>query len=586
MVFSKRIISIYTSLILFPIFVGIIVFTSHLQNRQINDAVRENELLLLQNNQIIDNAIDSFAQLESAANANEDFMFFLLNKTGDLSISEIEFLKKESKALSRLLLVVPNIYALRLFIDNDDIPESWPVIINSKRFDSSKLEKWEYNFVANFMGNFDQYMDKAVCLTKPLSYKGKKVGNIQLTMKMENFFPFLYEKKAENINSYVFKIENQKFIQITNDEINRINTPLTNDEIDILTYFYNDSKSTSNSFRIHTSNGSTIFSYHYNPRMDIVIFSAYNLKSLNHQFFLTKLLSTSLIIITGFLFFFVIRFATMRLMNRIFILMNGLKEVGKGNLDVKLKIDGNDEVAETQVAFNKMIEQLKLQIKQIEQEQELAADTEVKAMQNQINAHFLYNVLETIKMQAVLNDQDDIAESLTVLGKMMRYCLRWRVHKVSLQQEIDYVLSYVYILNLRNDYILNLEIVINQNYTNLEIPKMVLQPIIENAFIHAIEPFGKDATIKVFTKVDQEKNILYLCVKDFGPGIPTDKLEGIKSYLQDTTFERTTKGSIGLKNIQQRLEMFYGSNYKIQIESEIGKGTLICIPVPLEDSEE
>ena len=76
---------------------------------------------------------------------------------------------------------------------------------------------------------------------------------------------------------------------------------------------------------------------------------------------------------------------------------------------------------------------------------------------------------------------------------------------------------------------------------------------------------------------------MYLCIKDFGPGIPEDKIESIKNYLQDATFERTTKGSIGIKNIQQRLEMFYGEDYKIQIESELGKGTLICIPVPLQE---
>lgn len=583
MVFSKRIIFIYTTLILFPIFLGIIAFTSNQQRTQIENVKQENELISQENAQKINNFIDSFAQLESAANANDDFMLFLLNRDSELSISEIDTLKKESKVLSRLLLVIPNIYALRLFIDNDNIPESWPVIINSSRFDTSSINKWEFNFVADFMGHFNQYMDKSVCLTKPFIYKGNRIGDIQISMKMEDFFSFAYKKTAPNINNYIFKVENQKLIPITNDKINAINTPLTQSEIDLLSLFYNDNKTHSSSFKIHTSEGQTIFSYEYIPRMGIVIFTGFNLTKLNHHFLWSKCLATLLLIITGVLFFFVIRFATMRLMNRVFVLMSGLKEVGKGNLDVQLKVDGDDEVAETQIAFNKMIEQLKLQIKQIEQEQELAADTEVKAMQNQINAHFLYNVLETIKMQAVLNDQEDIAESLTVLGKMMRYCLRWRIHKVPLQQEVDYVLSYVYILNLRNDYIINLEILINQNYMNLEVPKMILQPIIENAFVHAIEPFGKDATIKVFTRVDTEKNILYLCIKDFGPGIPEDKIESIKNYLQDATFERTTKGSIGIKNIQQRLEMFYGEDYKIQIESELGKGTLICIPVPLQE---
>ena len=109
MVFSKRIIFIYTTLILFPIFLGIIAFTSNQQRTQIENVKQENELISQENAQKINNFIDSFAQLESAANANDDFMLFLLNRDSELSISEIDTLKKESKVLSRLLLVIPNI---------------------------------------------------------------------------------------------------------------------------------------------------------------------------------------------------------------------------------------------------------------------------------------------------------------------------------------------------------------------------------------------------------------------------------------------------------------------------------------------
>ena len=105
-------------------------------------------------------------------------------------------------------------YALRFFVDNENIPESWPVILSSNRFNASKLRKWEFNFVANFMGYFNQYMEKSVCLTKPLLYKGNKIGNIQIAMKMEDFFPFLFEKNYPNINNYIFSIENGEFIQI------------------------------------------------------------------------------------------------------------------------------------------------------------------------------------------------------------------------------------------------------------------------------------------------------------------------------------------------------------------------------------
>ena len=258
-----------------------------------------------------------------------------------------------------------------------------------------------------------------------------------------------------------------------------------------------------------------------------------------------------------------------------------MKRIREGDYEIRLPVIRNDEVGETQKTFNLMVEQIQSQIEQIKIEQELIADTEIKAMQNQINVHFLYNVLETIKMQAVIAEQEDIVESMTILGKMMRYCLRWKVHIVSLEQEMDYALSYIYILNLRNDYKISLLTEMNPEFFSIKVPKMILQPLIENSYIHTIEPEGKDAVIKIFTKTDEINHKFYLCEQDFGCGMNSEQLEKIKSYLADSKFEKDSVGSIGLKNIQQRLTMTYGKDFKIKIESEEGKGTLICIPLPL-----
>ena len=585
MILSKRIVFIYTSLILIPLFIGILFFSSNFQNSKVIDIEQECLQRVEEYGFQINSYIDSFGQLESAIVANEELMLLLLNQNKPLSLDQILSFKENVDSILRFTLVTPKIYGIRLFVENNNIPEYWPLILNSSRLISSNPDKWEYNYVADFMGNLGQYTVSSLCLTRPLVFQSRSLGKLQISMKMKDFFSFLYTEHENHINNYVFMNKNDRFLPITNTEIEKNQPVLTDAELSLLHFFYKEQANKAPYFRIQTKDGAILFAFKEIPRMDAVIFTSYNLNVLNKQFLLTKLFAIILFFVTGILFFFVIRFITLHLMNRIFIVMNGLKEVGKGNLNVHIKIDGNDEVTETQYAFNKMIDQLKLQIKQIEQKQELVADTEVKAMQNQINAHFLYNVLETIKMQAVINDQEDIAESLTVLGKMMRYCLRWRVHKVSLQQEIDYILSYVYILNLRNDYVLSLDIDIDQKLLSIEIPKMVLQPIIENSFVHAIEPLGTDAKIRVYTELDEKNRILYLCIQDFGPGITPDKIESIRNYLDDTTFERTTKGSIGLKNIQQRLEMFYGKEYKIRIESELGKGTLICIPVPFFEDE-
>ena len=98
-------------------------------------------------------------------------------------------------------------------------------------------------------------------------------------------------------------------------------------------------------------------------------------------------------------------------------------------------------------------------------------------------------------MQAVIAGETDVEESINVLGKLMHYCLRWRIHTVTLQEEVDYIRSYIYLLNIRNDYVISLETEIQSELKNVIIPKMSLQPLVENAFYYAIEPLGKDAVI-------------------------------------------------------------------------------------------
>ena len=164
----------------------------------------------------------------------------------------------------------------------------------------------------------------------------------------------------------------------------------------------------------------------------------------------------------------------------------------------------------------------------------------------------------------------------------MRYCLRWRIHTVTLEKEMEYIQSYVDILNIRNDYEIQLKLDIPKSLYQLTIPKMILQPFVENSFVHGIEPLAKTTEIRVYTEVDEAHKKIWLCVQDYGAGIPESKLQEIRSYLADEKYERDSMGSIGIKNIQQRLFLFYGKDYVLEINSELGKGTLIRVPLPIE----
>jgi two-component system, sensor histidine kinase YesM len=589
MKFSKRLVLVYTCIVVIPLFILICVISFIVERRQYMELRQKSNASVEEHARLIEKNIESFDLIERMINGNGELMLFFTIPENNDENAIINTMIDEATTIERTLSVLPEIYAVRIFTDSPVIPERWPVFMNSSRTKLSSLRKWEYNYTADYLGNLNSLKYSSVCTTRPIYRNKRRIGSIQIAMKMTDFFPFLYERSDEYQNDYVFTE-----LQLPENGLEVIR-PVVNSAVEEQqgTLSRNDIKNIAASVHragifnngqlvLRTGPGTRFVSWERVPDMGIIIVHSNSTGMIEKNIVLLRIAFFFGLAATAATLFFLIRYTTSRLMSGVYSVMNGMKEVREGNLDVVVPVEHSDEVGESEETFNSMTEQLRAQIEQIRQEQSLIADTEMKAMQNQINAHFLYNVLETIRMQAEIADQKDIAESIEVLGKMMRYCLRWRVHVVTLDQEIEYIRSYVYILNIRNDYVISLETEIPPQYASLEIPKMIMQPLIENAFTHAIEPAGKDAVIRVSAEPDTARNRLVLCVQDFGCGMSAQTLETIRTYLADDSYERDSKGSIGLKNIQQRLTMYYGKDFRMTIESEEGRGTRICVPVPLD----
>lgn len=574
MVFSKRLVLIYTLIVITPLSILLLTFSEYFKKSNYTELIAASEKAVYEQVKEINSNLESFALIESVISGNNDLKYFL--SSADL-IDESEMITtvvNEAKEIERLLFVLPQIYGIRIFKENEHILERWPVVLNESRADVANFKKWEFNYSADFLGNLDFLKDPSVCKTIELQLNKRHIGYLQVSMKMQDFFPFLYDNK--NIYESWYLINNGKY---TEAGIAPDNTAKLSAEIEELLL--------KSIFRSHADKGQTIqkiqgtdtiFSWQKINTMDIVIVHSTSTKPIDRTLTLLTSGAIGISLISIFLIFLIIRFATTKLLRRIYSLINGMMRVREGDLTASVEVDGKDEIAESQQVFNVMVEKIRDQIEEIKKEQALVSETEIKAMQSQINTHFLYNVLETIKMQAELNDQDDITQSITILGKMMRYCLHWRNHRVTIREEIEYAASYIFLINLRNDYVIQMDTAIENKYEDFEIPKMVLQPVIENAFFYAVEPKACDAVISIFTKFDDEKNRLYLCVRDYGQGISKEKLDELQKSINSQELENT-KGHIGLKNIQQRLYMFYGKDYSIEIISYEGEGLELRIPV-------
>ena len=589
--FSQKLVFAYTCIVVIPLFILVITAMGLIRSSRVEELEANSEGLLQENLEIVKKNQETCTRFELLINSNGQLTLFFTIPERSNEDEIIETMISETTMLERTIETVPNIYGLRVFADNPNVPERWPIFMNSSRTNLKALNRWEFNYTADYLGNLGSLKYESVCTTRRLEKNHREIGYIQIAMKTSDFFPFLFKNINEYNNDYAYrevlneKTNQMELIPITNEIIERANEPLSEKLFDdfCAEVFRRKQGELLPGGKVILKNNSEVrySSWVRVPDLNIILLHTCSSEQIQKSLFLIQSGILIGLFITIFLLYFLVRYLTSRLMARVYKLIRGMKQVQKGNLEALVEVTGYDEVTEAQQTFNKMTEQLRSQIEEIKKEQQLIADTEMKAMQNQINAHFLYNALETIKMQAVIAGETDVEESINVLGKLMHYCLRWRVHTVTLEEEVDYIRSYIYLLNIRNDYVISLKTEISDECKKIVIPKMSLQPLVENAFFYAIEPLGKDAVIKVYTECEgPESDRIWLCVRDYGKGISKEKQEELMTYLADDTYERDSTGSIGLKNIQQRLTVFCGKDYRLVIESKEGEGTLIKIPVP------
>ena len=165
---------------------------------------------------------------------------------------------------------------------------------------------------------------------------------------------------------------------------------------------------------------------------------------------------------------------------------------------------------------------------------------------------------------------------------MFRYSMKWTSGLVTLREELEYVQTYLNLLNLRFDYEIYLSLNIPEQYMDIEIPKMTLQPIVENSVYHGIEDMAEDTSIYIKVYDIKEKNILAIEVSDAGKGMDEEKLKEIKVNLYLPHEDDSKEHGRALRNVNERIQMFFGKEYGIDIFSKKGLFTKVVIQLPLE----
>ncbi|MFD3445949.1 sensor histidine kinase [Microbacteriaceae bacterium 4G12] len=254
------------------------------------------------------------------------------------------------------------------------------------------------------------------------------------------------------------------------------------------------------------------------------------------------------------------------------------EQFGDENLNVRFPVKGDDEIAVLGNAFNNMLDQIKQLIGRVKKEQEEKRIIELQALFAQIRPHFLMNTLNSIKCNLILNNDNIHSHQIDSLMRLLRAYMK--VDELTpLKQECKLLGDYIDIMNMRNDMNLVLHIDLPEELEDFQVPRLILQPLVENAIIHGFNEVLHEPTI--FIEVRSVNQQLIIEVRDNGIGMSHEKIKSLLSKLNDETIHEEGKKHVGLKNVYQRLKLTYGSEVSIDIHTNEKLGLSICLYIPL-----
>lgn len=256
-----------------------------------------------------------------------------------------------------------------------------------------------------------------------------------------------------------------------------------------------------------------------------------------------------------------------------------IETIAAGNFIRDDSIEGEDEIGRVGCVVNDMALRIKeLMDQQLKAEKE-KGDLELKMLQAQINPHFLYNTLDSIRWIAVIQKNSGIVKMVTALSGLLKNMAKGFNEKVTLKKELEFLNDYVTIEKVKYVELFDLEIQVDDpGLYEAKVIKLTLQPLVENAIFNGIEPKGRHGIIKI--RASRQEDMLVLTVRDNGVGIPKERL---KTLLENTEkVKGNSMSGIGLPNVDRRIKLNYGESYGLMIDSTEGKFTEITVTMPLE----
>ncbi len=278
----------------------------------------------------------------------------------------------------------------------------------------------------------------------------------------------------------------------------------------------------------------------------------------------------------------IVLFTTRYLMSHVDRIADRMRLIEKGDMNVRIETTSRmpAELAAIAEHLNDMLDQLEVSMEKEKMLAEREKTAEITALEARINPHFLYNTLDTINWMAIDNDEIEISNAISALGKILRYGISNSNGIVSIATEMEWLKQYIYLQQTRLKDTFKFEIDVEPQVMQYNIHKLLLQPFVENSIIHGFKNKKQLHMLKISIKAD---DMLRITIEDNGVGMKKEQVDAINAGQFQHYDEYDEKYHVGMENAFQRMHMYYGESVDIHIESEPGEGTTVYIILPKDE---
>ncbi|WP_379248364.1 sensor histidine kinase [Paenibacillus sp. GCM10028914] len=606
---QSRLVAAYIIILVIPSIAVSNYFFKQISDTYISDALNQNRFMLEMEKMTMLNQIEAMEMAAQLSISDQEINDYLTSEEDFGTKELLELARGPLQDLVGIQINNPNITHLRIFTHNDRVTEMWPIIFQEWRIaeepwypevsqlNGSGGERWVFNYrdsdiLRRYASNMNEDMPKVSLLRE--NYLGNRhVGIIQVEMLLKYFAPKTFAGIEDESSQMViadrdgalFMDKNQPFLahnEALRDAVASEFLEFKSQGSEQQETLHKQFKVNGKSFLLISTPVERLQSHLLNV---VSLEGALNNVSKSQK----QIIAVNIVLI-------VILAVTTYFMNSIILknlrrLTETMKQVRKGEVRARIDIRGGGEIGELAHHFNKLIQTIHELIAQGIRKQALTKEAELRTLHSQIDSHFLYNTLENIKMLAEMEDQRTISDALTSLGGMMRYNFKWSGEYVKLKDEIRHIRNYIDVMNIRFEEPIELILNVPSEFLELEVLKMSLQPLVENAVKHAWPEQEVEQQVIRIDVISWEDDQITIAVTDNGIGIGDYRLRRLNEAIPLADKELVggpegygrggqQAGGIGLRNVHQRIRLFYGKEYGLEIKSEEGVFTTVVMFFP------